>query len=135
MNTQMTHVPYMDDVSELARSNSDFRRVLSTTERSQLVLMSVPAGGEIGEETHKDNDQILVFAQGKGHAVFAGDRRAVQQGDVVVVPAGTKHNFVADEEQALKLYTIYAPPHHRPGTVHTTKADADAETVHSSPSK
>ncbi|HET9097453.1 MAG TPA: cupin domain-containing protein [Candidatus Baltobacteraceae bacterium] len=128
MNTQSTPEPYLGEVSELARRNSDFRRVLNTTQHSQLVLMSIPAGGEIGEETHKNNDQILVFAQGKGHAVFGGDRRTVRGGDVVVVPAGTKHNFVADEEQALKLYTIYAPPHHRPGTVHTTKADADADT-------
>lgn len=129
MNTQLTHAPYLDDVSGLARRNSDFRRVLSTTENSQLVLMSIPAGGEIGEETHKNNDQILVFAEGKGHAVFAGDRRAVHEGDVVVVPARTKHNFIADEEQALKIYTIYAPPHHRPGTVHKTKAEADADTA------
>lgn len=128
MNTQLTHGPYLDDVPGLARSNGDFRRVLCTTEHSQLVLMSIPAGGEIGEETHQDNDQILIFAGGAGHAVFGGDRRALHEGDVVVVPAGTKHNFVADEKQALKLYTIYAPPHHRPGTVHETKADADADT-------
>lgn len=128
MNTQLTHEPFVEDVAELAQTNSDFRRVLNTTERSQLVLMSIPAGGEVGEETHKDNDQILVFAQGKGHAVFGGDRRTVREGDVVVVPAGTKHNFIADEAQTLKLYTVYAPPHHRPGTVHKTKADADADT-------
>lgn len=127
MNTHVTHQPYADEVNRLAQSNTDFRRVLNTTERSQLVLMAVPPGGEIGTETHEDTDQILAFVEGAGQAVFGSDRRAVRAGDVVVVPAGTRHNFVADAGQALKLYTVYAPPHHRPGTVHKTKADADAD--------
>lgn len=120
--------PYAGDVQRLALENADFRRVLKTTTRSQLVLMSVSAGGEIGEETHAENDQILSFVQGSGHAVLAGKQVNVTAGSVVVVPAGTRHNFLADRGDALKLYTIYAPPHHRPGTVHKTKADADADT-------
>lgn len=129
MNPQVTHEPYAAGVETLARNNTDFRRVLSTAEHSQLVLMAVPAGGEIGEETHKDNDQVLAFVEGAGHAVFGTERRPVSPGDVIVVPAGTRHNFLADAGEALKLFTVYAPPHHRPGTVHKTKADADADTA------
>lgn len=125
---QSSHEPYAEDVRQLALENSDFRRVIKTTERSQLVLMSVPAGGEIGEETHTENDQVLSFVEGSGHAVLAGTRLEVSPGTVVVVPAGTRHNFLADAGDMLKLFTVYAPPHHRPGTVHKTKADADADT-------
>ncbi|HEX5275640.1 MAG TPA: cupin domain-containing protein [Candidatus Rubrimentiphilum sp.] len=128
MKTNITNQPYAADVQQLARRNSDFRQVLNTTERSQLVLMCVPAGGEIGQEIHAGTDQILVFAEGNGKAIFADEQRTVAAGDVVVVPAGTQHNFVADSSGALKLFTIYTPPHHRPGTVHATKADADADT-------
>lgn len=122
-----TNEPYAAAIQELARRNSDFRRVLNTTPRSQLVVMCVPAGGEIGEEVHVGTDQILVFAEGSGEALFVGERRPVAAGDVVVVPAGTQHNFVAGTGGAFKLFTIYTPPHHRPGTVHATKADADAD--------
>ncbi|HEV3153813.1 MAG TPA: cupin domain-containing protein [Candidatus Baltobacteraceae bacterium] len=126
---QLAHEPYAEDLQPLALENTDFRRVLKTTERSQLVLMCVPSGGEIGAETHPGNDQILSFVQGSGHAVLENTRLSVSAGMVVVVPAGTRHNFVADSGDALKLFTIYAPPHHRPGTVHKTKADADADTL------
>jgi mannose-6-phosphate isomerase-like protein (cupin superfamily) len=128
MKTNIANEPYASDVQQLARRNSDFRRVLHTTERSQLVLMCVPAGGEIGEEIHTGTDQILAFVEGSGEAIFVDGRRPVAAGDVVVVPAGTQHNFVADTGGALKLFTVYTPPHHRPGTVHATKADADADT-------
>lgn len=129
MKAKLTYQPYADDVYRLAQNNTDFRRVLSTTERSQLVLMAIPPGGEIGAETHEDTDQILAFVEGAGHAAIGNERRPVRPGDVVVIPAGTQHNFVSDAGQALKLYTVYAPPHHRPGTVHKTKADADADTA------
>lgn len=128
MKMNAPYQPYAGDVEQQARENTDFRRVLNTTERSQLVLMSVPAGGEIGQETHEDTDQILVFVEGNGEAVFGGvEKRPVNPGDVVVVPAGTQHNFIANGGEPLKLFTIYTPPHHRPGTVHATKADADAD--------
>lgn len=128
MKTNIVYGPFAADVRQLALDNSDFRRVLNTTSRSQLVLMCVPPGGEIGQETHEGTDQILAFVEGSGEAVFANERRAVDEGDVVVVPAGTQHNFVAGSGGALKLFTVYTPPHHRPGTVHKTKADADADT-------
>lgn len=128
MQAKITNAPYVGDVQQLARGNSDFRRVLNTTERSQLVLMCVPAGGEIGTEIHAGTDQILAFVEGNGEAVFADGPRQVSAGDVVVVPAGVQHNFVAGSGGALKLFTVYTPPHHRPGTAHATKADADADT-------
>ncbi|MCA1593963.1 MAG: cupin domain-containing protein [Acidobacteria bacterium] len=116
---------YAEDVYRLARENENFRRVLFTTERSQLVLMSIPAGEEIGEETHEGIDQVLAFVAGEGAAVIEGERRPVREGSVVVVPAGTLHNFVAEGSTPLKLYTVYTPPEHPDGTVHRTKQEAD----------
>lgn len=125
----MTHEPYGANVAQLARENPDYRRVLETTDRLQLVLMTIPVGGEIGEEVHSDTDQALVVVQGRGEARLEGDRHEVGAGDVVIVPAGTRHNVVTSGAQPLRLYTFYSPPHHRPGTVHPTKADADADTA------
>ncbi len=124
-----TYEPYTANVAELARNSTDFRRVLDTTGHTQLVLMFIAAGGEIGEEIHEDTDQVLCFVDGAGEALLGDQRRTVAGGDVVVVPAGTRHNFVANAGQALRLYTVYSPPHHRPGTVHHTKADADRDTA------
>lgn len=129
MSIHAPYQPYVADVETQALENTDFRRVINTTERSQLVLMCVPAGGEIGQETHGDTDQILYFVDGEGEAVFANARHGIGAGDAVVVPAGTQHNFLANAGEPLKLFTIYTPPHHRPGTVHATKADADADTA------
>ncbi|HEX8163010.1 MAG TPA: cupin domain-containing protein [Pyrinomonadaceae bacterium] len=116
---------YAGDVAELARRNENFRQVLFTTGRSQLVLMAIRAGEEIGEETHDEVDQVLAFVQGEGEAVLGGERRAVSAGSVVVVPAGTRHNFITKGDATLKLYTVYTPPEHPDGTVHRTKAEAD----------
>ena len=116
---------YLEDVERMAREGEDFRRVLFTTERSQLVLMALKPGEEIGEETHEGIDQILAFVEGEGEAVLEGERRPVRAGSVVVVPGGTRHNFIASGGSALKLYTVYTPPEHPDGTVHRTKAEAD----------
>ena len=116
---------YAEDVTRLAGENENFRRVLFTTERSQLVLMSMPAGEEIGEEVHEGIDQVLAFVAGEGEAVIEGERRRVAAGSVVVVPGGTRHNFVATGDSPLKLYTVYTPPEHPDGTVHRTKQEAD----------
>ncbi|TAM75604.1 cupin domain-containing protein [bacterium] len=125
----MAYQSYAADVRRLVLENTDFRRVLHTTERTQLVLMCVEPGGEIGEEIHTGTDQILAFVSGRGEAILGGQRRPIAAGDVVVVPEGTRHNFVANAGEALRLYTIYSPPHHRPGTVHATKSNADADTA------
>ncbi|HEV2862276.1 MAG TPA: cupin domain-containing protein [Pyrinomonadaceae bacterium] len=116
---------YADDVAHMTAANEDFRRVLYTTERSQLVLMAVQPGDEIGEETHEGIDQVLSFIEGEGEAVIEGESRSARSGDVFVIPSGTRHNFIANGTTALKLYTVYTPPEHPDGIVHHTKAEAD----------
>lgn len=113
-------------IATVAEASADFRRVLWTGEHSQLVLMTIPSGEEIGEEVHEANDQLLTFVSGAGLAVVAGEERAVAAGDLVAVPAGTLHNFVNTGPNPLILYTVYGPPDHADGTVHATKAEADA---------
>jgi mannose-6-phosphate isomerase-like protein (cupin superfamily) len=108
--------------------NSNFRRVLYTAKHSQLVLMSLQPQEEIGLETHPENDQFLRFEGGKGVCFIDGDRYEVTDGDAVIVPAGSRHNVVnLSRTEQLKIYTIYSPPHHKDGTVHMTKKDAEAD--------
>ncbi|TQS46285.1 cupin domain-containing protein [Cryptosporangium phraense] len=108
-----------------AEKSPDFRRVLWTGEHTQLVIMTIPPGGEIGEEVHEENDQILTFVSGVGEARVSGQTRKIAAGDLVVVPAGRKHNFVNTGPNPLVLYTIYGPPDHADGAVHKTKEEAD----------
>lgn len=114
---------------ELARRNEAFRRTIVTGEHSQVVVMAVQPGEEIGEETH-DGDQILLFVEGEGRAVLEGVEEPVRAGDLVFVPAGTLHNFVNAGPEPLRLVTIYAPPEHPDGTVHETKDEAEAAEQH-----
>ena len=109
-----------------AEKSPDFRRVLWTGEHSQLVIMTIPPGGEIGEEVHEDVDQILTFVSGTGKAIVSGAEKNVASGDLVVVPAGHKHNFLNTGPNPLILYTVYGPPEHADGAVHKTKEEADA---------
>jgi mannose-6-phosphate isomerase-like protein (cupin superfamily) len=111
-------------IATVAEKNEDFRRVLWTGEHTQLVIMTIPPGGEIGEEVH-EVDQILTFVSGVGKAKVSGETRNVVQGDLVVVPAGKKHNFTNDGPNPLVLYTVYGPPEHADGAVHKTKEVAD----------
>lgn len=122
------------DIATMAMKNTDFRRVVLTQKHSQLVLMSVEPGDEIGEETHKV-DQILVFVDGEGQAVLDGKKSKVKANSLVEVPAGTLHNFINTGDTPLKLYTIYAPPEEEPDTVHKTKAEADAAEEAEKPKK
>ena len=112
-------------IATVAEQHSDFRRVLWTGKHSQLVIMTVPPGGEIGEEVH-EVDQILTFVSGVGEAQVSGDKRKVAQGDLVVVPAGRKHNFINTGPNPLVLYTVYAPAEHADGAIHKTKEEGDA---------
>jgi mannose-6-phosphate isomerase-like protein (cupin superfamily) len=114
------------EIAKTAEKSADFRRVLWTGAHTQLVIMTIPPDGEIGEETHDENDQILSFVSGLGKAVVDGQTQSVAAGDVVVVPAGVKHNFLNDGPNPLVLYTVYGPPDHADGAVHTTKEEADA---------
>lgn len=117
---------YAVSVATIAEESGDFRRVLWTGKHAQLVIMTIPPGGEIGEETHHDTDQILTFLSGSGEADVAGQSRHVTQGDLVAVPAGMRHNFRNTGVNPLVLYTVYGPPNHAEGAVHVTKQDADA---------
>jgi mannose-6-phosphate isomerase-like protein (cupin superfamily) len=114
------------DIVEAARTNDAFRREVLTGEHEQVVVMTIPAGGEIGEEVHEDTDQLLVFVDGRGEARLNGESSAVHPNDLVFVRAGTRHNFINTGDAPLRLITIYAPPEHAPGTVHRTKSEADA---------
>ena len=113
------------EIATVAEQSADFRRVLWTGEHTQLVIMTIPPGGEIGEEVHDDTDQILSFVSGIGKAVVSGKERKVKAGDIVVVPAGKKHNFLNEGPNPLVLYTVYGPPDHADGAVHKTKEQAD----------
>ncbi len=112
-------------IATVAEQSPDFRRVLWTGKYAQLVIMTIPPGGEIGEEVHEDTDQLLTFVSGVGEAVVSGQTRKVAAGDLVAVPAGRTHNFVNTGENPLILYTVYGPPHHAEDAVHATKEEAD----------
>lgn len=120
---------YIANIEDLTLKNEDFRRVLYTGKNSQLVLMSIAVGEDIGEETHH-LDQFLRFEKGQGKVILDGAESAVEDGSAVVIPAGTKHNVINVGEEHLKLYSIYSPPEHKDGVVHHTKADALANEEH-----
>jgi mannose-6-phosphate isomerase-like protein (cupin superfamily) len=113
-----------NNVQQLASENNNFRKVLFTNKYSQVVLMSVLPGEDIGQEVHDDVDQVLAFVEGKGKAVIDGETHDIGAGDLFAVPAGTDHNFINTGNAALKLFTVYSPPEHPDGVVHATKADA-----------
>jgi mannose-6-phosphate isomerase-like protein (cupin superfamily) len=113
-------------IATVAEQSADFRRVLWTGKHAQLVIMTIPPGGEIGEEVHEHTDQILTFVSGAGEADVAGETRPVTTGDLVAVPAGTRHNFRNTGVNPLVLYTVYGPPEHADRVVHRTKEEADA---------
>jgi len=115
---------YKDNIEKLTEENTDFRRVLYTGEHSQLVLMSLGKGEEIGEEIHNDNDQFFRFESGVGKVIIDDTVYEVSGGDAVIVPVGAKHNIINTGEGELKLYTIYSPAHHKDGIVRATREDA-----------
>jgi mannose-6-phosphate isomerase-like protein (cupin superfamily) len=119
-------IGYVADIEELTEQNTDFRRVLYSGTKLQLVLMSIKPGEEIGGEVHADTDQFFRIEDGKGMIVIDGATHKVKAGDGVVVPAGVHHNVICTGHDALKLYTIYGPAHHRDQLVQKTKAEADA---------
>lgn len=116
---------YHASIESLTKENVSFRQVLYTAEHMQLVLMSLLPGEEIGMETHPDNDQFFRFEAGEGKVFIDGNEYEVIDGDTVIIPCGSEHNVVnTSSREALKMYTIYAPAHHKDGTIHQTKADA-----------
>lgn len=121
---------FVDDIDRLTVANDDFRRVVYTSRHLQLVLMAIPPGGEIGDEVHEETDQFFRVEQGTGELLVDGHATPVRADFAIVVPAGARHNVRNTGQEALKLYTVYAPPHHEDGTVQGTKAEADASTEH-----
>lgn len=119
------------DLEKETLTNDDFRRVLYTGKNSQLVLMSLKPGEEIGSEVHDDIDQFFRFEDGQGKVVIDGREIEVIDGSGIVVPAGAEHNVInTSEASLLKLYTVYSPPEHKNNTVHKTKEEAEADTDH-----
>ncbi|AKM84744.1 TPA: cupin domain-containing protein [Patescibacteria group bacterium] len=118
---------YYDNIEQLTIQNTDFRRVLYTGHHTQLVLMSLKPGEEIGAEVHPDIDQFFRFEAGSGQLVIDGNIYEVKDGDAGIIPAGANHNVINTGAVDLKLYTLYSPPEHIDGTVRATKADAQAQ--------
>jgi mannose-6-phosphate isomerase-like protein (cupin superfamily) len=120
---------YVVNIEKETENNENFRKVLYTAKNSQLVIMSLKPGEEIGEEVH-DLDQFIRIEEGKGKAVLSGVEYEIEDGWAVVVPAGVKHNILNLSDEEMKLYTIYSPPEHRDGVVHPTKAEAEPDEEH-----
>jgi mannose-6-phosphate isomerase-like protein (cupin superfamily) len=117
---------HLKDLKQQAIDNTTFRTVLANGTYTQIVVMSVNPGEDIGLETHPDNDQVLYLVSGKGEVVLNGEKGEFNAGDCVLVPAGTEHNFTTVGNEPMKIITTYSPPHHPVGTVHKTKAEAEA---------
>lgn len=119
---------YHNNIEKATIDNTNFRKVLHTTKHFQLVLMCLKPGEDIGEEVHHDNDQFFRFESGNGKCMIDGNEYVLKDGDVIIVPCGAKHNIInTDQTKELKMYTIYAPPHHKDGIVRETKAIAEAQ--------
>jgi mannose-6-phosphate isomerase-like protein (cupin superfamily) len=121
---------FVGNIEELSLHNGTFRTVLYTAKFSQLVVMSIPPRGEIGEEVHT-LDQFLRIEQGTGTAILDGVTHPISAGFAVLVPAGARHNIInVSDTEDMKLYTVYAPPNHRDGVVHQTREDAERNEEH-----
>ena len=122
---------FVKEIEKETVKNTDFRRVLYTGKHSQLVLMSLKPGEEIGSEVHRDVDQFFRFEAGNGKVVIDDLEHEISDGDAVIVPAGAKHNVVNTSKRAnLRLYTIYSPPEHQDGVIRHTKKEALASEEH-----
>ena len=120
---------FVQNIEAIAVTNTDFRRVLYTAGHCQLVVMALKPQEEIGMEVHQ-LDQFLRIEEGTGEAVLDGVHTAISAGFAILVPAGTQHNIINTGSEAMKLYTLYAPPNHRDGVVHHTRADAETDDEH-----
>ena len=118
---------YVANIESDTLGNENFRKVLFTGPHSQLVVMNLQAGEDIGMEVHNDVDQFIRIEKGSGKAFLNGEEHEIEEDYAVVVPAGTEHNIVNTGANEMKLYTVYSPANHPDGTVHKTKADALAD--------
>lgn len=117
---------HLKDLEKTAKDNTTFRTVMANSQHTQIVVMDIKPGEDIGKETHADNDQVLYLVSGKGTVYLNGVESEFNPGDCVLVSAGTEHNFTTVGDEPMKIITTYSPPHHPAGTVHATKADAEA---------
>jgi mannose-6-phosphate isomerase-like protein (cupin superfamily) len=120
---------FVQNIEDIANRNKEFRKVLYTAESIQLVVMTLNPKDEIGLELH-ELDQFFRVEEGSGEALLDGVRTAISAGFAVLVPAGTQHNIINTGNVPLKLYTLYAPPNHRDGVIHHTRADAEKDDEH-----
>lgn len=121
---------FVDNIEQLTLANTNFRQVVFTDQHTQVVLMSLLPGEDIGLETHEIVDQFLRIEIGEGKVLLNGEAHPISAGSAIVVPAGVAHNVVnTSNTNPMKLYTLYAPPHHKDGTIHKTKADATADSA------
>ncbi len=122
---------YKEDIEALTLANENFRHVLYTGAHSQLVVMALKPREEIGEEVHAESDQFFRFEEGTGRAILNDTTYEIHAGDVLIIPAGTKHNIInLSDLNFLKMYTLYSPAHHKDGVIHATKEAAEADTEH-----
>lgn len=128
-NSQPAPCGFLGDITALSQQNLAFRRVAYTANHCQLVLMALQPGEDIGSEIHT-GDQFFRIEAGSGELVLDGRRSAIHAGSAIVVPAGARHNLRNTGSVPLKLYTLYAPPHHRDGVVHMTRTDANRDDEH-----
>lgn len=117
---------YIGDIEKETKNNENFRKVLYTAHNSQLVVMSLEPGEDIGAEVH-DLDQFVRIEEGQGKAIMNGVEHSIEDDWAVVIPAGMEHNIVNTGEDKMKLYSIYSPPEHKDGTIHKSKAEAQEE--------
>lgn len=117
---------YVVNIEEKTQANSYFREVLFTTDKSQLVVMALQPGEEIGTEVHAEHDQFIRVESGTGKAIMDGVESDLADGSAIVIPSGVEHNIINTGDTVMKLYTVYTPPEHADKTVHQTKAEADA---------
>jgi mannose-6-phosphate isomerase-like protein (cupin superfamily) len=116
---------FVGNIDELTLSNKNFRTVIYTTKKSQLVLMNLKPLEEIGLETHNDNDQFIKVESGTGKVIFDGIDSDIGPGSAIVIPSGTEHNVRnTSDSESLKMYTLYTPPHHKLDVIHETKEEA-----------
>ena len=117
---------YSINIEDKTLDNENFREVLYTAPHSQLVVMTLKPGEEIGLETHDDRDQFIRVEEGEGVAILGGQEYELEDGTAIVIPAGTEHNVInTSDDEKLRLYTVYSPAEHPDGTIHRTKAEAD----------
>lgn len=120
---------FINNIEKITQGNTNFRKVVYTTKNSQLVVMCLQPGEDIGEETH-NLDQFIRIETGNAEAILNGTKHPLAAGDAVIIPQGTRHNLINTGANNLKLYSIYTPPEHRDGVVHPTKNDAIQDTEH-----